>query len=310
MEYRRANTDWMHGSFGISLHWTVETMPFAGKTVPFEEAVNAFDPDRLVKFMKQLKCSHMIFTLTHARQQIPAPCPVLDSYMPGRTTRRDLIGELMEAAAKENIRFVAYYNHSCNNEDDPEWKEASGYNNGNLDDFAARILNIVEYIARRYGKKLNAWWFDSAYTVDIRGPHNGASRDLGSWHFPWETLAAAAKTGNPDAAVTFNAGTATPRYLYSTHQDYYSGETEILDSNYAGHDLIMQDHRWTSMEKQWVYKNAGTPFEHPRYTESEYREFVNGHTAHGTMVTLNLSVDQSGMLNPESKEILLRIRRG
>lgn len=309
MDYKQANTEWMKGSFGISLHWTAETKASQGETVPFKEAVNAFEPDRIIQFLKQTGSTHFIFTLTHALQQIPAPHPKIDALLPGRTTRRDLIGELIEAAEKEKIHFIAYYNHSCNGTDDPAWKKASGYKDGDLNEFASNILQIVELLARRYGKKLSGWWFDSGYTVDMRGPHKSATRELGDWHFPWEALSAAAKAGNPDAAVTFNAGTADMRFLYSSHQDYYAGETQLLDRNYKGEKLVMQDHRWTCMEPEWVYKEKRAPFAHPRFEESEYRDFIGKHTAHGTMVTLNIAVDQSGLMNPESCGMIRRIRQ-
>ena len=82
---------------------------------------------------------HCIFTLTHAKQYLPFPLAELDRILPGRTAGRDLVGDLVRELHARGIRFIAYYNHSCNGNDDVEWKRACGYAAGvagNLDRFA------------------------------------------------------------------------------------------------------------------------------------------------------------------------------
>ncbi len=106
------------------------------------------------------------------------------------------------------IRFIAYYNHSCNGNDDVEWKRACGYAAGvagNLDRFAENICAIVGAISRRYGNGIDGWWFDSCYSVDPRGPVNTISCDIGDWRFPWDALADAAVSGNHEAVLAFNS---------------------------------------------------------------------------------------------------------
>ncbi len=305
----KANTEWMRGSFGISVHWTADTVCQDGTALPYEEAVNRFDVNVFADTLADAGAKHCIFTLTHAKEYLAFPNPVLEKLLPGRTAKRDLIGELIEALDQRGIRFIAYYNHSCNSDNDPAWKEACGYAagiKGDLDVFAKNICSIVEFTAKRYGRKLCAWWFDSSYSVDPQGPHNTITCEMGNWQFPWEALAAAAKSGNPDCAVTFNAGVGS-RFLYADCQDYYAGETVLLDEVFSPEAREdMQDHRWTCADSAaWLFngKNYAAGFSELRFPAEELKAFRDQHCAAGRMVTFNFQIDQLGNINPAIRKL-------
>jgi hypothetical protein len=303
----------MRGSAGLSVHWTSQSVLPDGRTLPFAEAVGRFDVERFAGSLEAVGAKHCIFTLTHAEQFLALPHPLLEDLLPGRTTERDLIGELIEALAARGIRFIAYYNHSCNGDNDPVWRKACGYdagNDGNLDLFAARICMIVEVIARRYGRKLSGWWFDSSYSVDPRGPHNSVTCGMDGWQFPWAMLAAAAKSGNPGGVVTFNAGIGE-KFLYSDHQDYYAGEVTWLDDAFRQPENVMQDHRWICIDSpEWLFcrRNCRDGFAGELFDDDALGTFLDGHLGSGNMVTFNLQIDQSGLLNPNALRQIVRIR--
>ena len=154
---------------------------------------------------------------------LPGPHPVIDGILPGRTCQRDLIGELAESLAVKNIHLLLYYNHSCNNQDDLPWMRAVGYFDKSKKRLADNLQAIVAWMGRRYGQKLKAWWFDSSYSLDPRGPGNSVTTDLTGFQFPWERWSAAAKSGYADRLVTFNAG-VMQKFLYTTHQDYWAAK--------------------------------------------------------------------------------------
>ncbi len=306
---KKANTAWMIGSYGISVHWTADTVCQDGTALPYEEAVNQFNPEAFADSIADAGAKHCIFTLTHAKEYLALPHPVLEKILPGRSTKRDLIGEIIDALDKRDIRFIAYYNHSCNGNGDAEWKEACGYAagiKGNLDQFAENICGIVEFIARRYGNKLCGWWFDSSYSVDPNGPYNTVTCDMGDWQFPWEALAAAARSGNQDCAVTFNAGVGT-RFLYAGCQDYYAGETVSLDEVFLPEaEKNMQDHRWICADSaDWLFtaKNYANGFSELRFPAEELKAFRSQHCAAGRMVTFNFQIDQLGNINPAVRKL-------
>ena len=298
----------MKGSFGLSFHWTSGSDCQDGTHLPYIEAVDGFDVMKVADILSVVSASHCIFTLTHGRQYLAFPNPFLEQILPGRTARRDMIGELIEELSRRGIRFIAYYNHSCNMGDDPEWEAASGYAggwNGGLDRFAENILNIVSFTAKRYGKGISAWWFDSSYSVDPRGPIKTIHCDIGDWRFPWQRLNEVAKSGNMDCAVTFNAGIGHT-FLYSDWQDYYAGECSVLDQKFTPAPVEMQDHRWTTFDNTlWVFNKHAYPreFESMRFPVEDFIRFKQDNIAAGRMVTLNVNIDQLGNVNPRIREL-------
>ena len=138
---------------------------------------------------------YLLFTATHALQMLPAPHPVIDKILPGRTCRRDLIAELADALAAKGMPLLVYYNHSCNGNDDPEWRKAVGYDGADKDVLAKNLMDIVGLGERTYKEKIKAWWFDSPYSLDPRGPHNSVTTDMTGFQFPWERFTVAAKLG-------------------------------------------------------------------------------------------------------------------
>ena len=55
MSYRYADTRWMRGSFGVSFHWTAQTVRQAGPLSPWSDAVADFDPDALADALVEFK---------------------------------------------------------------------------------------------------------------------------------------------------------------------------------------------------------------------------------------------------------------
>ena len=143
--------------------------------------------------------------------------------MPGRTCKRDLIGELATGLTARGIPLLVYYNHSCNSQQDRPWEQAVGYHAADKNVLATNLMEIVGWMGEKYRGKINAWWFDSPYSLDPRGPHNSVTTDMTGFRFPWERFTVAAKRGFADRLVTYNPGVAQT-FLYTTHQDYWAGE--------------------------------------------------------------------------------------
>ncbi|MDY5695457.1 MAG: hypothetical protein SPK75_03680, partial [Victivallales bacterium] len=78
MDYQRADTAWMRGNFGISVHWTSHTVMQNGTKLPYEDAVNLFNPEEFAETLDSAGARHCIFTLTHAEEYLAMPHPLLD----------------------------------------------------------------------------------------------------------------------------------------------------------------------------------------------------------------------------------------
>ena len=308
----KGRAEWMRGSFGLGVHWTTGTAMEDGSQLPFDEAVERFDVERFADAIKAVGARHCLFTIAHAMQKLPCPNAALDRIDKGRTSKRDLVGEIIKALDRRNIRFIAYYNHSCNGNDKAglvkEWKLKCGYpcdcdGTGSMETFSSNYCAIVEDLSRRYGKGISAWWFDSPYDIDTTGPQRSCK---GEWKFPWASLIAAARSGNESAAVAINAGIGQ-HFLYSPDTDYHAGESRGKDQKFTPANPDLVDHRWMRADSSyWIFsrelakKRGFTPL---KYSPEELREYVRYHTAAGRMVTFNVLVDQSGKVNPAIMDI-------
>ena len=202
-QYKRANTDWLAKCrFGVGVHWTAQTVPRHGSPLPFQKAVDAFNVKKFVEQLTYAGADYLLFTAAHALQMLPAPNPVIDKILPGRTCKRDLIAELADALATKGMPLLVYYNHSCNGGQDRPWEQAVGYHDKDKQRFAQNLMDIVGWMGERYKDKIKAWWFDSPYSLDRRGPHNSVTTDMTGFQFPWEKFTVAAKLGLPGRLVT------------------------------------------------------------------------------------------------------------
>jgi hypothetical protein len=311
-EYQQADASWLAScSFGISTHWTAHSQPVdPDDWVPFEEAVSRFSPSNYVDQIAGAGAQYVIFTATHALQMLPAPSAAIDRIAPQRTTQRDLIGELADACRSRGLHFILYYNHSCNQGEDPTWERAVGYHSPDKSRLASNLLGIVRELGGRYGARVEGWWFDSCYSLDARGLHVTVTTNMHGFQFPWEEWTEAAKTGYRARLVTLNPGVLI-HFLYSTHQDYEAGETNQLIAVPSGQFTPdhLQGHRWVCLDNpDWVHDRVMTPLAPPRYKREHVLDYVRTCNKSRIPVTFNVDIDQSGRLSPESLALLRDVR--
>jgi alpha-L-fucosidase len=310
MKYQRANTDWLAKCrYGVGVHWTAQTVPRAGPSLPFQKAVDAFDVKRFMEQFEYAGADYLLFTVTHALQMLPAPNTVIDKLLPGRTCKRDLIAELADGLAAQGKPLLVYYNHSCNSGQDRPWEQAVGYNDKDKQRFAQNLLDIVGWMGERYNDKIKAWWFDSPYSLDPRGPTNSVSTDMTGFQFPWERFTVAAKRGNPSRLVTYNPGVAQT-FLYTTRQDYWSGELVNLKSPAKSRylDNGLQWFGWTCLEdRAWVHHRIDTEVPKPLYSDEEIHAYIQTCNSHQAPMTFNVGIYQDGTMATASVEQLRRL---
>lgn len=308
--YVRANTDWLaRCRYGIGVHWTAQTVPQHGAPLPFQKAVDAFDVKRFVDQLTYAGADYLLFTAAHALQMLPAPHPVIDRILPGRTCKRDLLAELADALAARQKHLLVYYNHSCNRAEDRAWEQAVGYHARDKRRFAENLMEIVGWMGERYKDKIKAWWFDSPYSLDSRGPHNSVSTDMSGFQFPWERFTVAAKQGFAGRLVTYNPGVAQT-FLYTTHQDYWSGELVNLKTPAKARYLEngLQWFGWTCIEDRgWVHHKINTEIPKPLYPDEAVVSYVRECNAHQAPMTFNVGIYQDGAMAAASVEQLRRL---
>jgi hypothetical protein len=159
-------------------------------------------------------------------------------------------------------------------------------------------------MGENYKGKINAWWFDSPYSLDMRGPHNSVSTDMAGFQFPWERFTVAATR-----LVTFNAG-VNETFLYTTHQDYWAGELVNLEAPARGRYLEngLQWFGWTCLEdRAWVHHRVNTAIPKPLYPDREVVAYVRECNVHQAPMTFNVGIYQDGTMAEASVEQLGRL---
>ena len=100
-------------------------MPQSGEPLAYEDAVNNFDVGQLCTNRLRMWREVDIFTTSWAEYYFPAPIQAIDSILPGRTTKRDLVADLSDALGKYGIRLILYYH--VGHGDKEWWDKAALY---------------------------------------------------------------------------------------------------------------------------------------------------------------------------------------
>jgi len=301
--YIKANTDWFAAcTYGVGFHWTAKTVPRSGPAVTFQKAVEQFNLPSFVDTIAEMDADYVLLTCTHALQMLPAPNPVIESILPGRTCHRDLIQEMAVQLKKRGIDLILYYNHSCNQSDDPSWEQAVGYHDPDKNRLADNLCEIIAWMGQHYKNLIKAWWFDSPYSLDPSGPYSSVSTDMTNFRFPWERFTAAAKSGYAPRLVTYNAG-VNETYLYTTHQDYWAGE--MIDLNHPPTSRLqkngLQWHGWTCLDDPaWVHTRLDTEIPNVLYPDEQVISLDAEIKKHQAPMTFNLGIYQDGTISPHA----------
>jgi hypothetical protein len=326
--YRRASTDWMADSkFGISTHWTTQSMPMKGESGSFKEAVEQFDVARFIAQIDEMGADYLIFTPNHAEFFFPGPVLEVEAILPGRAMARDLIREIGEALKKRGKHFILYYNLGY----DKEWQTAMQYYHpSDFEPYIANLCRVVGAISSRYAGILDGWWFDCGYCLESTRKDTrltAPSVKEKKYRFPWERLTAAAKKGSDAMLVSISPGANIEDFfIYTDHQDYWHGERGYFPadrnmqarvplskvcplpaSRYCPNGL--QWHTWTCLDnRSWVHLNKDTPAADPIYTKQEVQDFVDICREKKAAVTFNVEIFREGIISEKAVKFLAGIK--
>ncbi|MFM8890020.1 MAG: alpha-L-fucosidase, partial [Planctomycetia bacterium] len=296
----QADTRWFRDAgYGLMCHWTSQTVPRQGPPEPYADAVRDFDVATFAEQVERTGAKFVTLTTSPAMLYFPAPLESLDRILPGRTTRRDLVGELAAALDRRGIRLMLYYHLGSNA--DPAWQKASGFWKTDTGEFWDNWTRVIGEAGNRYGDKLAGWWFDD-------GTANYYYRSA-----PWERLASAAKAGNPRRLVCFNPWVLPPATEF---QDYLAGEGSgdpslqgwlkpgdhgrISGGAHAG----LQASAALIMEGDWLHTKRDTAIGPPRQSVAELVDLLRRFAALENVPMLNCEIYQDGTLTPATVELL------
>lgn len=145
-----------------------------------DEIANSFNPQKFAEDMESFGVEYVIFTLFHANMNLLCPCKAMDKWLPGHTSKRDLIGEIISALKKKGIEIILYM-HPRDGHDLCEremkmtgWGYGKSKKNGaaneaepNSSTFKFEVWNdfineIFEFVVNKYGADILGLYIDEA----------------------------------------------------------------------------------------------------------------------------------------------------
>jgi hypothetical protein len=197
----RASTDWLaKAGYGVMFHWTAQSKPRNGPAKNYADAVAAFDIAAFGRMVEETGAGYVIFTVNHADPHCPAPIASWESAHPGRTTQRDLIGEIADEFGKRKVRLMLYFaSHTL-----------GGLKKSSAKEYWAIHEQVLSEFGRRYGRRVAGYWFDGWYQTLENYPE-----------LSLDALWPLVKTGNPQRLVGYNFWLYPPE---TERLEYWAGE--------------------------------------------------------------------------------------
>jgi hypothetical protein len=310
----RGDASWMiDGKYGIFVHWSARSHGFSSdlpRADWFQESVEMFNVEVFADAVERTGAAWVTFTATHQGFYWPGPSEAIDRIAPGRTAKRDLLGEIIDALDQRGIRTLFYLHTGYNGYDPEVWREAVGANAEDTEIFSDNIEAILRECSLRYGDKLMGF-----------GYMDGAL----AWDYPlnpdWEEWARAIKAGNPDALVGFstNRGPAVSPFSELGVTDSASQlgrhDPQLFGSGKQFGDVIPA--WWCLMDEGGWY--ARTPMKDrvsggPVHSTEDYVSFFKRMAAERIPVTINLIMsadvtEAHPIFDPECIEVMEAVRK-
>jgi hypothetical protein len=218
---------WMQqAQWGVMTHylsdWQSRVNNIPMSVEQWNKMIDAFDVEALTKQLESTGAKYYQITLGQNSGYYLSPNPVYDKFVgitPSKLSRRDLVADLYDALSKRNIKLMVYLPSGAPAGDKVadaalEWKNGPYP----LKEFQAKWEQIIAYWSKKWGKKVVGWWFDGCYFP------NSMYRSPEAPNFA--SFAAAARAGNPDAAVAFNPGVVYRILSMTPYEDFTAGEID------------------------------------------------------------------------------------
>jgi alpha-L-fucosidase len=286
--------------YGLFVHWQTKTTPLTGAAVPFPEAVDRFPVEGFAEQVVETGAGYVIFTINHELNHYPFPLESMDCVMPGRTCRRDLMGELLEALDRRGVRLMFYHSWQAN--DDAAFAAVSGWQQ-DARKWQETLCRQVEEIGRRYGAGLKGWWVDNCR-------HNKWDNFAERYDLP--TIAAALRAGHPERIIAFNVSKPIPPEpefdaRVTGIADYAAGHLhdELLVSDGPVNRYGLQAHWCNNMDTEWVY--SGGEYR-ARFTDAQVIECLRANIRGGAVFSYGVAPAQEGVISAVAMRQLRGVR--
>jgi len=312
----RVQQEWFkNAGYGLMFQWTNRATPPTGNIKAWEQKVNDFKLDAFLETVESSGAKYVVWSITWGEQYISAPIKSLDNIITGRTTTRDLLGEMADALHQRGVKLIFYYHYGydCGHSIDSEWMKAVGGYKTDKTKLFENWMSIVSEIGKRYGDKLNGWWFDGGARY-LNCHFEGSPADEGILTAPFEQLTKAARKGNPNRLIAYNSW-IKPRI--TEFQDYYGGEGQTgfnektVDNGVftVGRQKGLQGHGCFIFERFWGRLLRNVPIQKPSFSVDWLEETVAKARKNKTPMSINIEMYEDGTISPLTLEVLKEFKK-
>ena len=306
----RSSASWLaDAQYGLMFQWGEWGYPEHGEGKPWPKMIDDFNVGKFADMVQSTGAGYVIWSATWRTYFFPAPIQAVERIMPGRTSKRDLIGEVADALNQRGIRLMLYYHCGYG---DREWQTR---NFGTTDPnqigtdalFRRNWIGIMTEVGERYGSRLAGWFIDEGW-----------------YPSPFEEQNRALKAGYPGRIVSFNDW-VRPRL--TDFEDVEFGEGYNCLNNGAGKlfpdgppvggDGIYVEgpHKGLQAHGMFILDGAGygpewgiwrpdTTIAKPGFTSEQIVDMAKYAKAHHVALSFNLLMYEDATVSPASLDAI------
>ena len=300
--------------WGVSITYSEPRVKQEGMS--WNDCVNSVNVKKLARDLHEMGAGYLLWAVLHNSPHMNVPNATYDAIAgtaPGEIcATRDIVAELYDELSKYDIDLYLYFPGNgprVRGEvteklgfryDDAELYDEEGMPRPDEDnpvllerrlnlDFVKRWSSVLKEISERYGDKIKGYWLDNFL------PRLGFNQEFMKYYYD------AAKSGNPNAIVTFNKGITPYLKRWYEKEEFTAGEFNEFEFIPSGRFTDgLQNHIFAPLGKTWGKEDA-------RYSNEYMRDYIKRVNEAGAVVTVNIKVYTDGSLSePQCKALMLR----
>jgi Alpha-L-fucosidase len=291
----QGRADWMpRAQWGVMTHyladWQARDHKLAMSVEQWNKMVDGFDVELMANRLQAVGARYYQISIGQNSGYYLSPNATYDKIVgiqPSKCSRRDLVADLYDALNKRGIKLMVYLPSGAPAGDKIadaalEWRNGPFPNK----EFQRKWEQVIREWSLRWGKKVAGWWLDGCYfpTSMYRSPEPPNFASFG----------AAARAGNPDAAIAFNPGVVYRMLSVSPDEDFTAGEIdkpELVTIRRAVGGKVdgAQIHMLSYLGQTW---GRGEP----RFTAEQVITYTRKITTEGGAVTWDVPVGLDGAI--------------
>lgn len=170
---------------GRPYEWGCTTWSDGSPVASLDELADDLDVQNLVRTAASMRAQYLQFTTWHANMNVLFPSAVMARRLPGHCSRRDVVGDLIEALRSTGIRLILYIHPSDGHDLSPQDQDRVGWNDGpNFSRWNDFVNELLAEVVDRYGADVAGYWVDGGLPSQVdpaRLRRTIMSRDPQAW---------------------------------------------------------------------------------------------------------------------------------